>query len=109
MIPMTKFPPTTKSPKEVIILLTFSSPWCPWLKIILVVAIFNESRKRVMIRIKVGKVVRSVGFGTYKEISKIKTAIAIDTVKSTSSIEEGRGTMIMAKIAITNITTLKSF
>jgi hypothetical protein len=56
----------------------------------------------------VGKVVRSVGFGTYKEISKIRTEKAMETVKSTSKTDEGRGTMIMAKIAITNKTTLRS-
>jgi hypothetical protein len=56
----------------------------------------------------VGKVVKSVGFGTYKEIRRIKTAIAIEIVRSTSNIGAGRGTMIMARIAITKTTTLKS-
>ena len=59
--------------------------------------------------ISVGNVVKSVGFGTYKDISKISTARAIETVSKTSSIADGRGTMMIAKIAITNITTLKSF
>lgn len=40
---------------------------------------------------------------------RIKTAIAIDTVKKRSKTDDGRGTIIMAKIAITNITTLRSF
>ena len=109
MIPITKFPPTTKSPKLVIIVLTFSGPSWPLLKIILVVAIFKESLNKVKIKISVGKVVKSVGFGTYKEISSIKTASAIDVVSKTSSRVDGKGTMIIAKIAMTNITTLKSF
>ena len=58
--------------------------------------------------IKVGKVDKSVGFGTYNEISKIKTATAIDIVKNTSKSEDGRGTIIIANIPITNITTPKS-
>ena len=57
----------------------------------------------------VGKVVKSVGFGTYKEISKIKTAKAIEMVSKISKRAEGKGTIIMAKIAITKTTTLKSF
>ena len=57
----------------------------------------------------VGKVVKSVGFGTYSDISKIKTAKAIDIVKKTSSNADGRGTIIIANIAITKRTTLKSF
>jgi hypothetical protein len=109
MIPITKFPPTTKSPKLVMILLTASGPFCPLLKIILVVAIFSDSLKSVKISMRVGKVVKSVGFGTYKDIRSIKTASAIETVSKTSSTLEGRGTMIIAKIAITKITTLKSF
>jgi len=39
----------------------------------------------------------------------MSTANAIDTVSKTSSIAEGSGTIIIAKIAITKITTLKSF
>ena len=62
-----------------------------------------------MISISVGKVDRSVGFGTYNEISRIKTAIAIDTVKKTSKREDGRGTIIIAKIPITKKTTPISF
>ena len=58
---------------------------------------------------RVGKVVRSVGRGMYNEISKIRTAIAIDTVSSTSKTADGKGTIIIAKIAITKMTTLKSF
>ena len=60
------------------------------------------------VRINVGKVVKSVGLGTYKEINKIKTANAIETVSNISSIADGRGTIIIARIAITNRTTLKS-
>ena len=56
-----------------------------------------------------GKVVKSVGFGTYKDISSIKTAKAIETVSRISSNSDGRGTIIIAKIAITKITTLKYF
>ncbi len=68
----------------------------------------SESLKRVRISISVGKVVKSVGFGTYNEISKIKTDKAIEIVSKTSNIEEGRGTMIMASIAITKKTTPRS-
>jgi hypothetical protein len=91
------------------ILLTASVPFAPSERIILVVAIFRESLKRVKISIKVGKVVKSVGFGTYNEIKSIKTASAIDIVRSTSSTADGNGTIIIANIAITNKTTLKSF
>ena len=38
----------------------------------------------------------------------MSTATAIEMVKSTSKIEDGRGTMIMARIAITKRTTLRS-
>ena len=69
---------------------------------------FKESLKSVKIKMSVGKVDKSVGFGTYKEISKIRTAKAIDVVSRTSSIAEGKGTIIMAKIAITKTTTLRS-
>ena len=79
------------------------------LKIILVVATLRASRNSVRISISVGKVVRSVGFGIYSDISKIRTANAIDIVKNRSSRDDGRGTIIMAKIAITNATTLRSF
>lgn len=89
-------------------LLTASGPSLPWLRIILVVAILSESLKRVMMRMSVGKVVRSVGLGTYSEISRIKTATAIEIVSRKSKTPEGRGTMIIARIAITNATTLKS-
>jgi len=74
-----------------------------------VVATFKESLNRVKIRIIVGKVVKSVGFGTYRDISRIKTANAIETVSKISKKAEGRGTIIIAKIDITNRTTLKSF
>ena len=58
---------------------------------------------------RVGNVVKSVGFGTYSDISKIKTAKAIDIVSKTSNIVDGSGTIMIANIAITNRTTLKSF
>jgi hypothetical protein len=70
---------------------------------------FRASLKSVTISISVGKVVRSVGFSTYSEIKMIKTAIDIDTVRKKSSAADGRGTIIIASIAITNTTTLKSF
>ena len=64
IIPITKFPPTTKFPKLLMISLTALGPSFPWLRIILVVATFNDSRKSVTIKMRVGKVVKSVGFGT---------------------------------------------
>jgi hypothetical protein len=69
---------------------------------------FKESLKRVRMSISVGNVVRSVGFGTYSEMSKIKTARAIEIVRSTSKRADGRGTIMIARIAITKTTTLKS-
>ncbi len=42
-------------------------------------------------------------------MSKIKTAKAIEIVSKTSKTADGNGTMIMANIAITKKTTLKSF
>jgi hypothetical protein len=89
--------------------LTASGPSCPLLSIILVVAIFSESLKSVMISIKVGNVVKSVGFGTYKDIISIKTETAKDTVKNKSSMLLGSGTMIIASIIKTKTTTVKSF
>lgn len=89
--------------------LTASGPSLPLLRIILVVAMFKESLKSVTISMSVGKVVRSVGFGMYSEMSSIKTAIAMETVSITSSMADGSGTMMMAKIAITNKTTVISF
>ena len=62
IIPITIFPPTTKSPKAAIIEDTASGPLCPSLKIDLVVAIFKESLKRASFKIIVGKVVKSAGF-----------------------------------------------
>jgi len=59
-------------------------------------------------RISVGKVVKSVGFGTYSEMSKIKTARAIEIVRNRSKRPDGRGTIMIASIAITKTTTLKS-
>ena len=71
-------------------------------------ATLSESLKRVIIKIRVGKVVKSVGLGIYKEIKMIKTAIAIEIVSIKSKRKLGRGTIIMAKIAITKKTILKS-
>jgi hypothetical protein len=88
--------------------LTAFGPLCPSDKIILVVAIFKESLKSVTISIRVGKVVRSVGFGTYKDIIKIKTETAREIVRKKSNIALGSGTMIIAKIAITKKTIVKS-
>jgi hypothetical protein len=62
IIPITIFPPTTNSPKAVIIELTSSGPLCPSFKIDLVVAIFKASLKRTRIKSKVGNVDKSVGF-----------------------------------------------
>ncbi len=53
----------------------------------------------------VGKVVRSVGFGIYKDMSRIKTAIAIEIVKNISNKADGSGTIIIASIPITKNTT----
>ena len=56
----------------------------------------------------VGNVVKSVGFGIYKEIRRIKTAIAIEMVSIRSRIPLGSGTIMIAMIATTKKTTLKS-
>ena len=56
----------------------------------------------------VGNVVKSVGFGMYKEIRRIKTAIAIEMVSIKSRIALGSGTMMIAMMATTKKTTLKS-
>lgn len=61
-----------------------------------------------MIRISVGKVVKSVGLGIYKEIRIISTEIEIDTVKKKSKIPLGSGTIMIASIAIIKATTVKS-
>lgn len=83
-------------------------PLCPSLNIILVVAIFKESLKSVMMSIKVGNVVKSVGFGIYKEISIIKTETDKEIVKKKSNTELGKGTIIIANIAIMKNTTVRS-
>ena len=57
----------------------------------------------------VGKVVKSVGFGIYKDIINIKTATAKEMVRKRSKTALGRGTMIIANIIKTKITTIKSF
>jgi hypothetical protein len=78
------------------------------LKIILVVAIFSESLKSVIIKIRVGNVVKSVGLGIYKDIRIIKTESEREMVRKKSSTELGSGTMIIAKIDIISATTVKS-
>ena len=70
---------------------------------------FKASLKRVMIRIRVGKVVKSVGFGMYSEIKIIKTEIDKEMTRKKSSMTLGSGTMMMAKIEIIKITMVKSF
>ena len=55
-----------------------------------------------------GKVVKSVGFGIYNEIINIKTETAREIVKNKSKIALGRGTMMIASIIKTKITTVKS-
>ncbi len=62
-----------------------------------------------MISINVGNVVKSVGFGIYRDISIIKTEIERDIVSKKSSTALGRGTIIIAKIAIIKKTIVKSF
>lgn len=61
-----------------------------------------------MINIKVGNVVKSVGFGMYSDIRIIKTEIDRDIVRKKSSAELGKGTIIIASIAIIKITIVKS-
>lgn len=55
-----------------------------------------------------GNVVRSVGFKIYKEIKSIKTDKEMEIVSIKSKIPLGKGTIMMATIAITKNTTLKS-
>ena len=69
---------------------------------------FNESLNSVTINIKVGKVVKSVGFGIYKAKSKIRTDTDKDKVKKKSSNEFGRGTIIIKRMEKTKATTPKS-
>ncbi len=104
-----RFRKMTNCPKAVIMLLTASVPKCPLLKIILVVAIFKDNLKRVMIKSKVGKAEKSVGFLTYKAIKIIKAESAIEVARKKSNNPLGKGTMIIAKIAIIKHTTVKSF
>ena len=52
--------------------------------------------------------VRSVGRGIYKEIRSIRTDNALTIARSMSSIALGNGTMMIAKIAITKTTILRS-
>lgn len=63
----------------------------------------------MIIKISVGNVVRSVGFGIYRLIIIINTEIAIEIVKKRSKTALGRGTMMIAMMAITKKTSVKSF
>ena len=78
-------------------------------KIILVVEIFKESLKSVIIKINVGKVVKSVGLGMYKEIKIISTETESEITRKKSSIALGSGTIIIAKIETIKTTTVRSF
>ncbi len=71
-------------------------------------ATFKESLYKVTIKIIVGKVVKSVGFGIYKLKSKIKTPTDKEIVRKKSSIPLGSGTIIIKSIAKTKTTTPKS-
>ena len=62
-----------------------------------------------MIKISVGNVVKSVGLGIYREIKIIKTDIAIEIVRKKSNKPLGKGTIIIAIIAIIKPITVKSF
>ncbi len=59
--------------------------------------------------IRVGNVVKSVGFGIYKDMRIIKTDIDSDIVRKRSSTELGRGTIIIPNMAIIKKTIVKSF
>jgi hypothetical protein len=80
----------------------------PSVRIILVVAIFNDSLKSTIISSNVGNVVKSGGRGINSAIRIISTDADIDIVKKKSSIADGRGTIIIDNIAIKNSTTVKS-
>jgi len=69
---------------------------------------FKERRKRVIIKISVGKVVRSVGFGIYKDMRIISTDIERDIARKKSSTPLGSGMMIIAKIEIISATIVRS-
>ena len=56
----------------------------------------------------VGKVLKSVGFGIYKDKSKIKTETDKDIVRKKSKNPFGSGTIMIKRIAKTNPTTPKS-
>ena len=56
----------------------------------------------------VGKVVKSVGFGIYKDKSKIKIETDKEIVRKKSKNPFGRGIIIIKRIAKTNPTTPKS-
>jgi len=56
----------------------------------------------------VGKVVKSVGLGIYKDKSKIKIETDKEIVRKKSKKPFGKGTIIIKRIAKTNPTTPKS-
>ncbi len=56
----------------------------------------------------VGNVVKSVGFGIYKDKSKIKIETDKEIVRKKSKNPFGRGIIIIKRIAKTNPTTPKS-
>jgi len=58
---------------------------------------------------RVGNVVKSVGFGIYKDMRMIKTDMDRDIVRKRSRTELGRGTIIIANMAIIKKTIVKSF
>jgi len=107
--PIIILPPTTNSPKAAIMELTASGPLCPSLKIDLVVAIFNESLKSTRIKSSVGKVERSVGRCTNKDIKRIKIPEVKESIRKKSSIPFGKGTTMIANIAKMNATKTYSF
>ena len=72
------------------------------------VAILRDNLKRVTINIKVGKVVKSVGRGIYKEIKIIKIESAIEMVSIKSKMAPGSGTIIIPRTDITKNTTPRS-
>ena len=71
-------------------------------------AILSESLYNVTIKISVGNVVKSVGFGMYNDKSSIKTETASDIVRKKSKNEFGRGIIIIKSIENTKTTTPKS-
>ena len=71
-------------------------------------AILSESLNNVTIKISVGNVVKSVGFGIYNDNKRIKTETAKEIVRKKSSMELGSGIIIINSIENTKTTTPKS-